>query len=352
MGKNGSRGIKVEATKKENNNWDNQFWLYFDQPVSNGTKYRLSFSCRADKDANVSTQFHVEPGINVCDLETWKFLQEWNDYEIKGTISYSSDMEPIRSIDFLLSTFSDANTYYFDNIKFEVFLDGKCPKPTFISNGNELSIHSPFTTAIYYTLDGSEPTTSSSLYTSPLTLNQSCTVKALAVVDGSNISPVASYKKIKEDTPPAGYVSLRNVPFCSWDEWGANATSTGSADCLWIVGESASAVYGDGLVINYADLSNYSKLIVKVASGTPRLLFNRDVNEGLWNSNEELSHLIEIPKNGWPEKYYTVEYTDEGKVYTVDLEQITRDKGYCHLHAIKGQNGSVTVKGMYVKPLN
>ena len=47
-------------------------------------------------------------------------------------------------------------------------------------------------TPIYYTLDGSTPTTSSSVYSSSITLTASATVKAIAVAGGASASSVAS----------------------------------------------------------------------------------------------------------------------------------------------------------------
>ena len=148
-------------------------------------------------------------------------------------------------------------------------------------------------------------------------------------------------------------ISLEEVPFCTWDGWGADARSTGTADCAWVIGESTGLPYGDSSVKNYADLSNYTKLVVVVSEGTPRFLLNRDMDEGQFNSDESQSHLIEYPKNGtWVDRYFSsAAGENEGEtVYTVDLKAIAKDKGFAHLHAIKGANWSnVTVVSMEVE---
>ena len=67
-------------------------------------------------------------------------------------------------------------------------------------------------------------------------------------------------------------ISLQEVPFCSWDGWTLDASSTGEAECAWVVGEASGQPYGDSNVINYADLTNYTKLRVRVRRSSPRCL--------------------------------------------------------------------------------
>lgn len=45
----------------------------------------------------------------------------------------------------------------------------------------ELSVHSPDDAVIYYTLDGSDPTTDSTVYEGPITISESCVLKAMGV---------------------------------------------------------------------------------------------------------------------------------------------------------------------------
>ena len=141
--------------------------------------------------------------------------------------------------------------------------------------------------------------------------------------------------------PEVVQMSLKDVPFGSWSAW-VDGEMTQELEPTWNEGKSDGLPYGDGSVINYADLTPYTKLIVTVTEGTPRFLLNRDVNEGQWNEDETQSHLIEYPKGDevWSAKYFSAEAGEnEGEtVYTVDIAQIVADTGYAHLHAIKGAN--------------
>jgi hypothetical protein len=68
------------------------------------------------------------------------------------------------------------------------------PAPTFQLEGNTLTINSVEGATVYYTLDGSIPTTSSSIYKSAITLSQNCTVTAFATLGARQPSDVVSLK--------------------------------------------------------------------------------------------------------------------------------------------------------------
>ena len=199
VGVDGSRGIKIEATAKEKEMYDNQFWFRLNQPVSEGSRIRVSFDYRADKEAEVSVESHADPTVYIngfmFDEDHMTFTPEWQHYTYEGEMfpEKSSDQQPMRSVAFTLNRFAEANNYYFDNVKFEVILDWQCPKPTFTRNYNTVSIQSPFDAKIFYTTDGSEPNLHSAVYTEPLALTQATTIKAMAIVEGKDASPVATY---------------------------------------------------------------------------------------------------------------------------------------------------------------
>lgn len=147
---------------------------------------------------------------------------------------------------------------------------------------------------------------------------------------------------LEEAKPELAYTDLTKEMFFVWSAW-TDADATAQAGCAYEVGTSTDMPYGDGSVINYADLSEYATLEVTTTEGTPRFLFNRDVNDGQWNENEADSHLIDNTKGGWSAKYFTSKDNGDGSTtYIVDIAALVADKGYAHLHSIKGANWAKT----------
>lgn len=85
-------------------------------------------------------------------------------------------------------------------------LDGGRPaRPTIgayspFSENTEVKISASSVATIYYTTDGSEPTTASEVYDGPFTITETTTVKAIAVVNGVS-SYVTSRTLVKENAP-------------------------------------------------------------------------------------------------------------------------------------------------------
>lgn len=55
---------------------------------------------------------------------------------------------------------------------------------------------------IYYTTDGSDPTSSSTLYSDAVTIDQSCTLKAIAIKDGESSAVASAYYEILDPNRP------------------------------------------------------------------------------------------------------------------------------------------------------
>ena len=132
-GKDGSRGIEIDAPAKVKDEWDSQFWIYLPTTLPEGTKYKVEFDYRADRNATADTQAHGEPGnyIFYSMIGSPNFTTEWQHYEKSGSISADQAVSKdesgnptdnkFRSIAFNLSKDSEnAVKYFFDNVKFFV----------------------------------------------------------------------------------------------------------------------------------------------------------------------------------------------------------------------------------------
>lgn len=94
-----------------------------------------------------------------------------------------------------------------------------CGLPSFSREGNKVSIASAPAegTTIYYTTDGTTPTTASSVFAEPIEVEQNITIKALAVNDKLFASEVADYEVnwFKVETPVIAFDGIFATITCS-----------------------------------------------------------------------------------------------------------------------------------------
>ena len=171
------------------------------------------------------------------------------------------------------------------------------------------------------------------------------------VAADNNISWLA-YKNVfftKKETSPVieiedGVYDLTQDMFKRWESH--QATEGEPINCAYELNTPSGLPYGDGNVfwLNYANLTGYDKLVVIVSEGTPRFCFNRIEDNAQDSGNADDAKFIDIPGKEWGTQAYQT--ADEGnKRFIIDLKKMTEERGFAHLHCIKGaywQNVTVT----------
>lgn len=114
------------STAETPTDWDSQFWIAAPTTLTPGQTYKVEFKYKANKEASVDTQSHLEPGNYVTwqgSLGTLSFTTEWQEYTGEVTVSdvtNGAGQSGMQSIAFNLNKYRDANTYYFKDIKLYV----------------------------------------------------------------------------------------------------------------------------------------------------------------------------------------------------------------------------------------
>ena len=228
--------VEVKSGNMVYGPWETCFWIVFPQEYAfhKGDKWQVSMRVRAEKEANSETQIHKNPNeyLYYQGIGDVTFTTEWCTYANSGTFSVNQDGG--YSICFNLNCFEDANTYYFDDISFkingiELISNGSCDDANgtvkyYSKENNATIVPSRIVTIItgsntisdcdiYYTLNGSTPTKSSTKYTSSgITISEACTLKAIAYKKGFEASDILTenytIKKVNEEIVVATCVGI------------------------------------------------------------------------------------------------------------------------------------------------
>lgn len=112
--------IVVHSGDNPANTWDTQFFVKVPYTFQQGEAYRFSMKVRADKNATAESQAHNEPGgyLRWAMVGSPNITTEWQEYTNSGVIA--AEQNGMNTIAFNLAVLPEANTYYFDDIHFEI----------------------------------------------------------------------------------------------------------------------------------------------------------------------------------------------------------------------------------------
>ena len=173
----------------------------------------------------------------------------------------------------------------------EYVAPGTVGTPKITQDGNTVTITCATTGAtIYYTIDGTAPTTKSTKYTAAITLTETVTIKAIAVADGYTTSNVASkecvYTAAVVATPVIGDVTSNTVAItCATEGATIYYTTDGTTPT------TSSTVYKDSITFY---VNSTIKAIAVKSGYTNSEVSSKDVEASYSIS----SYPISIPVNG------------------------------------------------------
>ena len=126
VGKDGSRGVKIDSRGGQADAWESQFWIVSNEILEEGAKVHVEFDYRADGGCvgtGVDTQAHFGPG----EYQHWacagtvQFTGDWQHYSNDFTVDASmAGANGMKSIAFNMSPNSSDGTYYIDNVVLQV----------------------------------------------------------------------------------------------------------------------------------------------------------------------------------------------------------------------------------------
>ena len=294
IGREGSRGIKVESTGTEANETDVQFFIKAKSVIPIGTKVRVDFDYKAGENVNgISTQAQALPSqynhwdvIGSIDFTTnWQhFSKEFTVTEDMGNNEGQGRSNTFQTIAFNLGK-KAATAYYFDNIVFTLEDADVSSRQSIIPSDKSLWT---LPTAAAYHQDG--------LWTieavgdnDEFYIKKYGTEEYLNLVQSSGTyytdlgTKDAVFGKYKLEDPTANrYTAIQNTQYAtttlSSNSFSGPSSVTFNVNNGTTFNSSGVEVVGTGSVdyLTYADLTGNTKMIINGTPGVPlRVLMNR-----------------------------------------------------------------------------
>ena len=256
--------------------------------VDNGTQYVISFWVKGGGDIRVAMYDGRETGSGYSPYSAYHSVNSTNYQQYTDTVVAANTTDVGEFILSVRSTNEDANHLIVDDVTIiAVTNEGFVAEPVATITGNLQSTDTYFSSAtislstttegasIYYTLDGTEPTSSSTLYSSPFTITESATLKAMAELNG-NVSSVLSKDITILELNPLFFENFENNGLnqmtvanvsgtYAWtaNSYGgnnyayANAYNQGATE-TWLITPSITPPGAGGVVLTFSTAKNYN----------------------------------------------------------------------------------------------
>lgn len=266
---------------------------------------------------------------------------EWTEFKIDlNKYNFSTvDKSSISKVAFY--EWNDG-VYYIDDIKFSknpLTLSSDQPSGTYSDSINVALSASKEGSEIYYTTDGTDPTTTSTQYSSPITVDKTMKIKAVAV-NGDETTSVVTYSYIISSAVNNSPTWLQNFEGVDTEaaaftpselntkaELSEVAANTGEYGLLYSVGSSGSPEKDRGsVVINSMNgpidtrSLNYLIFYIKDTQGSNSMkvsLIDEDGNETDYGASGWYD--LKTSKDKWKQYYVVL----DGRKGTVDRSRIT-----------------------------
>ena len=266
--------------------------------VDNGTQYVISFWAKGSGDIRVAL---------FDDRETGSGYSSYSAYHSINSDTYQYCFDTLQAAnttnsgEFILSvrnTDDDEDNLIVDDVTIIAVTSADfVAEPVATISGNMFSTDTYFYTAtvslscitdgasIYYTLDGSEPTTASTLYSTPITITTTTTLKALAVLNGNSSNVMTKTITILDlnplffenfETGGLNQMTATNVSGTySWVSASyndnhyalANAYNQGACE-TWLITPAITPLNAGGVVMSFASATKYSGPALQVKYST------------------------------------------------------------------------------------
>lgn len=252
-GHTGNRSLKVEMTSRTSGD---SHYKFDQQTVSPSAKYDFSFYYQSNATTEVDVEITLSNGslsyVYVGDVPA---STAWKQYTATVTMPASAAKATvyatIYSVGYLIT---DDYSLSSQTVTQTAATPTFSPAAGTYSSAQTVTISDSTTGAkIYYTTNGTTPTTSSSVYSSPLNISSTATVKAIAVASGYTNSAVAS---AAYTIVPAGQFTYIDDD-TAWNNYNSNgSTSLSTTD--YIVGKNSVKATTTVRRKNYGITKNWS----------------------------------------------------------------------------------------------